>query len=126
MSVFASKAPVRVEVEERPGEWIEIKGKMSVGDRGRLTDAIMKVSAGGDGQADINMRAGQYVQAMLEAGIVGWQLLDEAGQPVAFRRELIAELDPDDALVDAVLLEITRRNPGLGGRGAGPGSTRSG
>lgn len=118
MAIFVSKTPARIEVAERPGEWIEIKGKMSVGDRGRLTDMIMRVSQGADGQADIDMHAGQYIQAMLEAGIVNWLLLDDSGQPVPFRRELIAELDPDDPLVDKVLSEITTRNPGLGGRAA--------
>jgi hypothetical protein len=126
MAIFVSKTPVRVEVDERPGEWIEIKPKMSVGDRGRLTDAIMRVSQGGGGEAAIDMKAGQYIGAMLEAGIVNWLLLDEGGQTVPFKRELIAELDPDDPLVDKALLEITQRNPGLGGRAQGPGSMKPG
>lgn len=116
MSVFVSKAPVRVSVDERPDEWIEIKAKLSVADRGRLTDTIMSVNTGSGGQADVQMHAGQYLAAMLVAGIADWRLLDDAGQPVPFRRELIAELDPDDALVDKALSEITARNPTLGGR----------
>lgn len=133
MAAFVGRAPVRVAVDERPDEWIEIKAKLSVGDRGRLTDAIMSVSmiTGKDGKedvADVAMHAGQYQAALLKAGVVGWRLKGEDGEFVPFDRELIAELDPDDALVDKVLGELAARNPTLNQRQKtpGPSSTKTG
>lgn len=116
MGSFVSKKTHKVTVPDRPAEWIEIRAKLSVGARGQLTDSIMSVSAGKGGEAEIAMRAGQYLAAMLEAAVVDWCLLDDEDQPVKFKRALIAELDPDDALVDAALAEITARNPTLGGK----------
>ena len=116
MSSFVSKEPVRVTVEDRPDEWVAIKPKMSVGDRGTLNDAIMTVSAGmgkDDKDTKVNVQAGQYLAAMLRVNIVDWRLLGDDGQPVPFKRELIADLDPDDTLIDATLGEIARRNPTL-------------
>jgi hypothetical protein len=125
MGAFVGRAPVRVAVVERPDEWIEIKAKLSVGDRGRLTDAVMSVSSGNDGQADVALHAGQYQLALLQAAVCDWRLKDEDGGFVPFNRERIADLDMDDALVDKALGEIAARNP-LGGKGIGPTDTKGG
>ena len=122
---FVSKEPVKVTVEDRPDEWIAIKAKMSVGDRGAFSDAIMTVSAGvGKDSEDtkVNVKAGQYLAALLRMNIVDWRFLGDDGQPVPFKRELIADLDPDDTLIDAVLEEIARRNPTLAATRAKSGS----
>ena len=126
MGSFVGRAPVRVAVEERPDEWIEIKTKLSVGDRARLTDAIVSVNAGSDGVADVAMHAGQYQMALLKAGVNDWRLLGEDGAPIPFDRELIADLDSDDALVDKALGELAARNPMLGGRAVRPSNTKAG
>ncbi len=112
MGSFVSKEPVRVTLENRPDEWVAIKPKMSVGDRGTLSDAIMVVSATGK-ETNVNVKAGQYLAAMLRVNIMDWRILGDDGQPVPFKRELIADLDPDDTLIDAALGEIARRNPTL-------------
>ena len=121
MGGFVSKEPVKVTIESRPDEWVAIKPKMSIGDRGTLSDAIMMVSATGK-ETNVNVKAGQYLAAMLRVNIVDWRFLGEDGQPVPFKRELIADLDPDDTLIDAVLGEITRRNPTLAATPATSGS----
>jgi len=113
------RGSVRVTVEERPEEWIEIKAKLDVGGRGQLFDEIMKVDAGGGQGAEIELRAGRYQGALLAAAVTGWRLLDEEGREVPFKRELIGELDLDDALVDKVYREIVARNPTLT-RGSAP------
>ncbi len=117
MSNFVSREPVRVTVETQPDEWIAIKPKMSVGDRGILSDRMMHVNTV-DGKTNVDINAGQYLAAMLEVSIVDWCLLDEAGQPVPFSKSLIAGLDPDSPLIDAVLGEIAKRNPTLSGASA--------
>ena len=111
---------VRVTVDEKPGEWVEIKAKLDVGGRGQLLDAIMRIEPGAGGaETGIEFRAGQYQGALLGAAVVGWRLLDDGGQEVPFKPELVGQLDPDDPLVDAVYAEIVRRNPTLT-RSGGP------
>lgn len=120
MGNFVSKEPIKVEVEGQPDEWVMIKPKMSVGDRGTLSDRIMTVNAS-KGETDVDVKAGQYLLAMLEVNIVDWHLLDDAGQPVPFKKDMIAGLDPDAPLIDAVLGEIAERNPTLSGASATTG-----
>lgn len=109
MTAFVSKQPVKVAIPDRPEEWIEIRAKLSVGDRGRLMDALLSVGQ----DSSVEMHAGRYLAAMLEAGVCGWHLLDGDGQAVPFRHDLVKDLDPDDPLVDKALAEIVARNPTL-------------
>lgn len=115
MGAFAGKGTVKITVPEREGEFIEIKATLSVGERNRLMDAIMAEKGSGTKDAERLFRVGTYSQTLLEAAVVGWRLLDDEGQPVAYKHALITELDPDDALVDKVLGEIAVRYP-LGGK----------
>jgi hypothetical protein len=122
VSNFVSREPVKVTIaaDGPDSEWVSIKPKMSVGDRGTLSDRIMHVSTAG-GTTDVDVKAGQYLLAMLEVNIVDWRLLDDAGQPVPFKKDMIAGLDPDSPLIDAVLGEIAKRNPTLSGASATTG-----
>ena len=122
MSNFVSKEPIKVMVaEDGPdGEWVMIKPKMSVGDRGLLSDRIMSVNTAG-GKTDVDVKAGQYLQAMLEVNIVDWHMSDDEGNLIPFKKELIASLDPDSPLIDKVLAEIAERNPTLSGSAATSG-----
>jgi len=113
MSSFVSRRAVKVTVEDRPGEWIEIKPKLDIDAREALTEKISKVSADGT-TTDIQLHPGRYLGAMLEVAVVGWQLLDDEGQAVPFEGRLIGQLDPEDPLVDQALQEIADRNPTLG------------
>lgn len=110
MGAFVSKEPVRIELPERPGEYIAIKAKLSAGDRSRLLDMSVKVKAEKD--ADVTVDAGQYtLLGLMQVAFLGWRLLDDDGAEVPFDRKLIEDLDRDDPLVDAALAEIARRNP---------------
>lgn len=110
MGSLVSRRPVRVEHESQPGEYIEIKPKLSEGDRRTLQDRAFSVSAKGD-KVEATIRAGEWQFALLELSIVGWHLLDEDGQPVEFKPGRVADLDPDSPLVDRVLAEVAARNP---------------
>ena len=122
MGCFVSKEAVRIQLENSE-EWIEIKPKLSLGDRNRLADALMEIdtSKGGD-EVAVSLRTGRYLVALMETAIVNWHLLDD-GKPVKFDRRQIAELDVDDPLVDKTLNEIVARNP-FGARSIGLGSVR--
>ncbi len=122
MGSFVSKRPVRVTVEDRPDEYIEIRAKLGVGAAGDLTDSLLSVSGLGGDDAEVKLHAGKYTAALLRAGIVGWRIKGdpESGLPqdeegcVPFKADFVDMLDEDDPLVDAALQEIVRRNPTLG------------
>lgn len=113
MGSLVSREPVKITVEGREGEHIAIKPKLSVADRGTLTDAIMHIDGAVGKDTSVSINAGRYMAAMLEIAVTGWRLLDDAGAEVPFTRENVAMLDPDDALVDAALKAIAERNPTL-------------
>ena len=102
-SHFVATTPVRVELD---GEWIEIKPKMSVGDRNALYTAMLTID---DGKSEIAV--GGYLSALLESSIVGWHLLGADDEPIPFDKALIASFDPDDPLVELVQDEVAKRNP---------------
>lgn len=122
MGSFVSKKPVEVKVDDRPDEYILIRPKLGVGASGDLTDSLLTISGGGGDEAEVKVHAGRYNVALLKAGVVGWQILGgpdgdlpvDAEGYVLFKHELIDLLDPEDALVDAALAELIRRNPTLG------------
>jgi len=123
MGSFVSKQTVRITVDDKPDEWIDIKPKLSMGDRAKFQDAVLSAefSRGGD-KAKISMATGQLLSKMLELAITDWKLLDDEGKQVAFKPSLIARLDPDDPLVDRALAEVTERNPTLLGQSEKDGS----
>ena len=126
MGSFVSKQPVRVTVEERPDEWIDLKPSLSLGDWAKFQDAVLKAEfQRGDDEAKISMAAGQLTFRMLELSVVDWRLLDEAGALVPFKRDKIADLDQDDPLVDAAIAKVVERNPTLSGKDATTGSSPS-
>jgi len=122
MSSFVSKKPVRVTVDGRPDEWIDVRAKLGVGAAGELTDHLISVAGIGGEEAQVKLHAGRYTTALLRAGVVGWRIVGdpECGLPldaeggVPFKLDSIEFLDPDDDLVDAALQELVRRNPTLG------------
>lgn len=116
MGSFVKKATVRITVPEREGEYIEIKAQLSVGEKNRVSDALMAQRDMGTDDAEVKFRFGSYNQILLETAVVGWRLLNEESESVPFKRELIADLDPEDDLVDKVLGEIATRYPLLGKR----------
>jgi hypothetical protein len=123
MGVFVQRAPVRVAVESRPEEWIEIKAKLGQADRSRLLDALVTVDGAASGQPDVALHVGQQALALLRIGVTNWciferdeaeQIVREAdGTPrkVRFDPALVDLMDPDDELVDRALGELAQRNP---------------
>jgi len=126
MGSFVSKKPVRVEIDERKDEYIEVKPKLSAGERAEYTSAVFLAEfEPGSKEARMSMAAGLLMYKMLEMSIIGWRLFerhdddkviqDESGHPktIAFDRALIPDLDLDDPLVDAALQRIVELNPTL-------------
>jgi hypothetical protein len=105
-SHFVPSAPVRVEHPDYPGEWVDIKPKLSVGDRNALYTAMMSIE---DNKSEIAV--GGYLQALLESAIVDWHLLDADGAPIPFDKALITKFDVDDPLIEKVQDEVAKRNP---------------
>ena len=112
MGHFVNREPVRIQLEGSE-EWIAIKPKLSVVERGQLMDAIMETGPGKFDQESVDFRfyVGRLNAFLLKLAIVDWHLLDEQGQPVPFSKGRIDDLDQDDPLVDSVLGEIAARNP---------------
>jgi hypothetical protein len=113
-SHFVRGAPVRISLDDPitpESEWIEIISGLTFGQRNILLDEL--ISAGGMEAtgAMVTARYGHYLTSILEAAITGWQLKDEQGQRVAFDKKLIAAFDPEDLLIDKVLVEVATRYP---------------
>jgi len=122
MGSFVSKQAVRVAVESRPDEWIDLKARLSIRDRAAFQDSVLKAEfKRGDDQAQISMAAGQLTYKMLELSVVDWRLLDEAGNQVKFNPALIAEFDQEDELVDAAIQRVVELNPTLSGKSESDG-----
>lgn len=127
MGAFVSKTPVKVTVDDRPDEWINIVPKLGAGAQADLQNQLMsvKMEAGDEQKPEFAYAAGSMNVALLEAGITGWKLrgepecgleLDEEGF-VKFKHEYIGQLDLEDDLVDKALGELAKRNP-FGGKKA--------
>jgi len=133
MPSFVSLIPVKVTVPERPDEYILIKPKLSGDERSALQDELLQI----DSAMDTKVRLGAYTRALKRMAVLGWRIFDRDdedvisrdanGQPVLvpFMPEYVARMDDDDALVDAALGEIAKRNPMKGARSSRPGSTTS-
>jgi len=122
MGSFVSKTAERVTVENRPDEWIDLKARLSINDRAKFQDSVMKAEfTKGDDEAKISMAAGQLTYRMLELSIVDWCLLDEEGNKVPFKRAMIADLDQEDELVDAAIKRVVELNPTLSGKSESDG-----
>lgn len=105
--------PVRITIEDSD-EWIEIKPKLGAADRSVIEDALLETELRGEERPSVTVRLGAHRMAILRAAIVGWRQVDQGtGEEVAFSKEAINRLDPDDALVDKVYQEIITRNPSL-------------
>ena len=121
MQHFISNEPVRVSLPDHPDEWLEIKPALSYADRAYVQGEVYKVDVRlSDGARPAERVAPQLVlrleraaPALLSVGIVGWRLLDEAGQEIPFSKELLARANPESPLFDLAIQELVRRNPTL-------------
>ncbi len=125
MARFVSREPVRVQIEGSE-EWVEIKPKLSRGDKERFRDMLFeRPSIAQPLKAKTLFGYGTMLLAM---SIVNWNLIDEAtGQPVPYDAEnvkaVLDSLDEDamNPLFDKVAEEVAVRNPTLAGRDATSG-----
>jgi len=117
MGAFVKRESVRVKADDDSGEWIEVKPKLSVGDR----EKILNRSYQGMGKKQ-TVTVGTATIAMMEVAFTGWHLLDDEGDAVAFTKDNIKNLDPDYPLVEAAIERIGELNPTLAGETETDGS----
>lgn len=117
---FVSKESVRVKADDDSGEWIDVKPKLSVGDR----EKILNRSYRGMGKKQ-TITVGTATTAIMETGFVDWFLKDNNGNAVPFSKANIQYLDPDYPLIDKAIDMIGELNPTLSGQTEMNGSENS-
>lgn len=117
MGAFVTKESVRVSADDDSGEWIEVKPKLSVGDR----EKILNRSYQGMGKKQ-TVTVGTATTAMMEVAFTSWYLLDDNGDAVPFSKAAIKNLDPDYPLIDKAIERIGELNPTLTGETETDGS----
>lgn len=105
-------APIRVLSDDDPEEYIEIKAKLSRGDRELYVNRIMAYT----NQFQVDIKTIDWLTPMLELAVVGWNLKTEDGQPWEFKPERIRELPHDSDLLDKVQDVIAEANPTFSSR----------
>ena len=105
-NAFVSTTAHRIEVD---GDWVDIKPKLGLKDRGRFSSAVYLAgqnAKSADGmRLEINL--GAIAGIMLKLAVVAWSFdapIDE---------EHIDQIDMDDPLWDAVLEAVQEKNPTL-------------
>ena len=92
------------------GEWVDIKRRMSYGDRQKLIAYYAKLQTklnSPDVDISLDVEGGNIMLLLLN--IKAWSLKDRDGKPLPVTRETIAMLDPD--IAERLEREIERRNP---------------
>jgi len=135
MAHFINDAPIRVSLPESD-EWIEIKARLSHGDREYIQAQVREVSAvitstdmdsSEEVPVKVTIHSERAASAVLLRGVVNWRLLDEeTKKEIAFSRKLLEQSDPEDPLFDLALRELLRLNPTLLEARVPKGSTRPG
>ena len=125
MGAFASRSRVRVATEDG-SEWIEVKAKLSAGDRERFANEVYKLREDSGGR-EYDISVGTAARLIMSLSFTDWLLLDEGEnpQPVPFSREAISDLDPDWPIVDKALTKVAELNPTFAGQGVRTGSPNS-
>lgn len=108
MGAFVKKESVRVEADDDSGEWIDVKPKLSVGDR----EKILNRSYQGMGKSQ-TITVGTATTAIMETSFVDWFLKDDGGNAVPFSKASIKDLDADYPLVEKAIEKIGELNPTL-------------
>lgn len=95
---FVGPKVVRLELSE--GDWIEVKERLSWGERNEV--ASVGTSAGPDGRLVVNVP--RWNQALVTAYLTDWSFRDEADKPVDVTPDAIAALDQETAgeILDAI------------------------
>lgn len=109
MPMFIAPELVPVQVGD---DTIWILPKMDVGCQGAVMDELLTLSGGDLAQMDLHI--GAYNVALMAHNIKRWEGPSFDG--TACTTDNVRRLDPDQAIVEAVLAEIQRRNPPRGRR----------
>ena len=97
---FVAPETVRLELSE--GDWIEVKARLTYGERARLSSSSFKAGHIGSDAIDLDFEA--YALARLETWLVDWSFLGANGKVVPVSRTAIRNLDPDTSdEIDAAL-----------------------
>lgn len=94
--------------------WMEIREKMDLDTRGKVTGSMIKVGADAAGQTQVDFDLAANQKATLLYNILAWggpDLEDDDGRPLSINEQTVGQLDPDQPLVGKVMDEIARRNP---------------
>lgn len=104
-----------IPVSDDKGNTIYIRSKMDYGTANKVNGAALKVKPGMTKQEieNLDIDIGAYQTALLQYNIVRWEgpdFTDPAGRVIPCNPLKIAEFDPDQPLLAAVLEKIAERN----------------
>lgn len=108
---------VRIELEH--GEWVELKARMSFGDRLRIREVAYRIRYSPEGESTIDSMLAEGQVMSLLRNIVAWSFKDEQGRSLPITRENIERFDPEFA--DRLIAEVDRLNAPKSGSGDGTG-----
>lgn len=119
MARFVTPETVRLELSD--GDWIEIKERLNLWERERLTGTgIGGLRTSKDGDPQIGLNYAHYVIQKLETWIVDWSFVDGDDKRVEISRDALRNLDPDtadeiDEALDAHIAAMEERKKVLNG-----------
>ena len=102
MTYFKASGVERLTLPSDSDYWVEMKNKLSYGDRLAAQEAMIKVSASPNGldseeqQVVTELETGTYFTTLLCRSIVRWNIDDEDGRVLDVTEEAIARLDDED------------------------------
>lgn len=108
MGKFVSRERVAVQIDGDPNT-IYIKPKMDFGTRNRVNGTATRLTQKqGETQSSAEFDMGAYNIALIIHNVVGWAGPDFENRQCV--ESAMMELDPDDALLEEVLKQISERN----------------
>lgn len=109
MGHFVTDAVDRIEIDKN--HWVDIKHRMSYGDKQVLIDSFVRVQAQPTvktiDDVDISLKLGNVT--LLLINVKAWNLEDDAGKIPAITEDTIRGLDND--IATKLAKEINKRNP---------------
>lgn len=90
---FVSAETVKLDLSE--GDWVEVKGRLTYGERQRLAASSFRTGHLGSDAVDLDFEA--YALTKLETWLVDWSFTDAKGKHVSVSRAAIRNLDPETA-----------------------------
>lgn len=110
MGFLVSNKPVRVQLED-DDNWIDVKAKLSAGDRAKLQDGLLMIERT---TSDVRVQSGGYLVTLMEIAFIDWHIVED-GEEVPFAKKTISQIDLDHPLVEAACDKIAELNPTLTG-----------